>query len=235
MNLTLVIPCYNEANRLERSEIEILSKNPNVRLFFVNDGSTDATVDLLQELSSEFDNTHYIDYRENTGKANTLYCAFHDLKDNDSAYFGFLDADFSTSAEEFLKMYDFIEKQEKYKFIFASRIATLNTEINRKPRRHYIGRIIITLLNLKYHLGIYDTQCGAKIFAKNIVEKAFEKPFETHWLFDIEIFLRLREYDLLKYGYEFPLQKWEDVAGSKLSGKESWKVLRDLNKLLLKY
>ena len=235
MSFYIVIPCYNEEQRLSATKVIALSQHPNVLVYLANDGSTDNTSHLIQEIAAENQNINTLDFKENQGKSQTLYRAYQALKDADFEHIGFLDADFSTSGEEFLQMEKFIRQNPKYRFIFASRISTLNNNINRSPKRHYIGRIIISLLNIKYRLCIYDTQCGAKIFDKESAAIAIEQPFITKWLFDIEIFLRLRKRSLLKFGYEYPLKNWNDVAGSKLSGLEGLKVIKDIYKLITHY
>jgi len=113
-------------------------------------------------------------------------------------------------------------------FIIGSRVLLLNSDIKRKTYRHIIGRFIVTIVNLKFKLGIYDTQCGAKIFPAHIATVAFNKPFTTSWLFDIEVFIRLQKKGLLKLGKELPLKEWKDIDGSKLSWKTSFKILKEI-------
>ena len=117
----------------------------------------------------------------------------------------------------------------------GSRVLLLNSGIKRKYHRHIIGRAIITLINLKFKLGIYDTQCGSKLFSKDIIPKAFNKPFYTSWLFDVEIFIRLQKQNLLIHGIEIPIYNWKDVEGSKLVWKTGFKILKELYLLNKKY
>ncbi|MEE9407538.1 MAG: hypothetical protein V3V28_05630 [Polaribacter sp.] len=112
-------------------------------------------------------------------------------------------------------MYQILLSSKK-EYIFGSRILTLNNKIERKTYRHLIGRCIITFINFFFKLGVYDTQCGAKIFNKVILQTAISKPFATNWLFDIEIFIRLSKTQLLNSGIEYPLNKWKDINGSKI-------------------
>ena len=81
---------------------------------------------------------------------------------------------------------------------------------------------------MKFNLGIYDTQCGAKIFSAEVIPYGFDKPFNTSWLFDIEIFVRLRSHGLLNRGKEVPVSNWKDVDGSKLSWKSGFKIFKEL-------
>jgi hypothetical protein len=62
-------------------------------------------------------------------------------------------------------------------------------------------------------LECYDSQCGAKLFRIEHVERAFGEPFISRWIFDVEILLRLRDQRLIEY----PLRTWSDVRGGKLN------------------
>jgi hypothetical protein len=73
------------------------------------------------------------------------------------------------------------------------------------------------------------------LFSKTIIPKAFNKPFYTSWLFDVEIFIRLQKQNLLINGIETPICNWKDVDGSKLSWKTGIKILKELYLLNKKY
>lgn len=233
----VIIPCYNEAKRLDFSEVKKLIAQPNINVFFANDGSTDNTSEIINQfiLQNNQDNIELFDYKENTGKANTIYTTVNTLlQDNSLDYIAYLDADFATNAEEFIRMLTVL-KLQPLDFVIASRVNLLNSNIKRKYYRHLIGRIIVTIINFKYHLGIYDTQCGAKVFSKEILKTGFNKPFKTSWLFDIELFIRLKSNKLLIYGTEFPIKNWRDVEGSKLKPNHAILILKELFLLLKKY
>lgn len=234
--IAIIIPCYNEEKRLNLENIQSLIDNSNVDLYFANDGSKDNTINVLTEINCKLpDRTNILDYQVNQGKAHTIYKALNEINKKETYdYIGYFDADFSTPSEELINMINELLKN-KYQLIFASRVQLLNSGIERKWQRHIIGRVLITFINLKFRLGIYDTQCGAKVFSKTIINKIFETPFQTSWLFDVEIFIRLKNNNLLKTGKEFPIQNWKDVAGSKLSWKSSLKIVKEIIYLVNKY
>jgi glycosyltransferase involved in cell wall biosynthesis len=227
--VAIIIPCYNEAKRLDFLNIEQLLLYSDIDIYFANDGSRDNTVEVINIIVSKHSERCFlIDFKENSGKANTIYKAITKINQKDKYDFiGYFDADFSTPATEIIRLVEEINKQ-KCEFLLGSRILLLNSGIKRKYHRHIIGRVIITLINLKFKLGIYDTQCGSKLFSKTIIPKAFNKPFYTSWLFDVEIFIRLKKQDLLKYGSEIPIYNWKDVDGSKLGFKTGFKILKEL-------
>jgi glycosyltransferase involved in cell wall biosynthesis len=234
--IAIVIPCYNEEERLKKSSIlELIENELDVHVFLCDDGSSDKTLEIITELSANYPKINVIHFEENEGKAHTIYKSFQKVIQTEAyTHFGFLDADFSTESDEFLEMYRKLLSSDK-KYIFASRILTLNTEIKRKTYRHIIGRIIITFINLFFHLGIYDTQCGAKIFSREILNEFINERFKTNWLFDIEIFIRLSKKNLLNTGIEHPLKKWRDVNGSKIKKIDFLFILKDIFKLIKVY
>lgn len=233
--IAIIIPCYNEEKRLKLKEIQFLIENSNLDVYFANDGSEDDTLEVLEKINHKHNQRiSILDYGKNEGKGNTIYKSVKLISTkSEYDYIGYLDADFSTPASEIIRMSNEL-KLNHYQLIFGSRILLLNSKIDRKWQRHIIGRIITTLINLKFNLNIYDTQCGAKIFSKEIITVAFSKPFLTSWLFDVELFIRLKKNNLLENACEFPLKKWKDIDGSKLNWKTSIKILKELL-LLNKY
>lgn len=234
--VAIIIPCYNEAKRLDYKNIEHLILHSDLDIYFANDGSKDDTVEVIYSMiSNHQERCFLIDFKENSGKANTIYKAINQINFEDKYDFiGYFDADFSTPSDEIIRLVKELN-HHKCEFLLGSRILLLNSGIKRKYHRHIIGRIIITLINFKFKLGIYDTQCGSKLFSKTIIPKAFNNPFYTSWLFDVEIFIRLKKKNLLQYGIELPVYNWKDVDGSKLGFKTGFKILRELYLLVKKY
>jgi hypothetical protein len=84
-----------------------------------------------------------------------------------------------------------------------------------------------------------DTQCGAKVMKRDLAIKMFKNPFVTKWLFDVEIFMRMRKLlgkELATASIcEQPLKRWIHADGSKLSMSDSFKILGQLGLLGWKY
>ena len=234
--IAIIIPCYNEEKRLKEALLTALIEGCQADIYLANDGSTDHTLDIIEGFSKQHPNRCFvIHYPQNQGKANTIFKAANALLENDAySYIGYFDADFSTPPSEIIRLVEETQKHS-YQFLFGSRILLLNSGIQRKFYRHIIGRIIITMINVKFSLGIYDTQCGSKIFSKEIIREAFAAPFYTSWLFDVEIFVRLKKRDLLKTGREIPIYNWKDIEGSKLGWKTGFKILKELYLLTKNY
>lgn len=234
--IALIIPCYNEEERLPISALEDLLQRTDADIYLANDGSNDGTLAIIEKFcQSHPERCFVINYEENQGKAATVYKAVNQTLSKETySFIGYFDADFSTPVEEVARLIKEIGSGQA-QFVIGSRILLLNSGIKRKFHRHVIGRIIITIVNLRFKLGIYDTQCGAKIFSSEILMEAFEKPFLTSWLFDIEIFVRLKKSGKLLYGKEVPIYNWKDVDGSKLGLKTGFKIVSELSLLFKNY
>ena len=226
--VAIIIPCYNEEKRLSKAALEELHDTTQTHIYLCNDGSTDGTAALIDGFAQSLERCFVIQYSQNEGKANTIFKSANNIiAKEEYSHIGYFDADFSTPVSEMKRMLNRLD-EEPAKFIMGSRVKLLNYDIQRKLHRHIIGRMIITFVNMRLKLGIYDTQCGAKLFPVAVARQAFLKPFETSWLFDIEIFIRLKNNGQLVLGEEFPLRHWKDVEGSKLSWKTSFKILKEL-------
>ncbi len=214
---TIIVPCYNEAHRLAVNEYRNFLQKNNFYIIFVNDGSTDQTDILLKNLVQEFSTqTEIFELSENSGKAEAVRQGVLRAIET-SEEVAFCDADLSVSLSELEVMF---EKMDTYSFVFGSRIRTLNNNIERKLLRHYASRLFATLVSLAVGLPVYDTQCGVKIFNKELATKIFSEKFYSRWFFDVEIFIRLKKlYSLEKIqqlAFEYPLINWKERGGSKL-------------------
>ena len=188
--LAIVVPCYNEADRLPFSQFEnFLSLQPKVSVFFVNDGSIDKTEKVLMGLKNQFPNQiEVFNIRQNGGKANAVLTGFRQvLTQKGFDKVAYLDADLATSLEECHRLSAQIN--EKVVLAFGSRILKLDNQIKRKWYRFLLGRFVATAISNTLKLNIYDSQCGCKIFEFQTAEKIFDEPFISKWLFDVEIFL----------------------------------------------
>jgi dolichyl-phosphate beta-glucosyltransferase len=235
--VSIIIPCFNEERRLKKEPLlQLLYAGADITLILVNDGSTDNTHLLLEEIKKAGQQkVVIISYSENKGKAYAVLKGMeHALITNNSTFIGYLDADLSTSVDEFLNLAE-TAKREQADYAFGSRIKMLNHYIYRSVVRHILGRIITTIIDTRYQLSIYDTQCGAKLFTPEIVKLITRTPFKTRWLFDVEIFLRIRESKITVKGLEVPLKKWTHYGNSKISLLSTPRICGELIQLAKYY
>ncbi|MFK8060118.1 MAG: response regulator [Polaribacter sp.] len=237
----VVIPCYNEEKRLLSKEFtDFIVKNSGYHLCFVNDGSKDKTLEVLNDLrKGREDFITVYDCEENGGKAEAvrqgmLYMA----KQEDLDYIGFLDADLSTDLADFDDLVSTIENSD-YKIISGSRITRMGANITKESARKIISLTINFIIRKILSMDFNDTQCGAKIFHKDVIEISFGKKFVTQWIFDVEIFRRITFHFGLKKAknilYEQPLKRWIHADGSKLSMKDSVKIVGQLGQIAWHY
>lgn len=214
----IIVPCYNEANRIDFAAFK--NYPSSLDFLFVNDGSTDNTKSALDELVKHSENFQALHLTTNAGKAEAVRQGVLYL-DKPYDYIGYLDADLSTPLSEIERLNEYAINTNKT-FVMGSRIKLVGSNIERRLKRHISGRIIATFIDtFLLKLGIYDTQCGAKIIDSNLAKNIFKDPFKTKWLFDVELILRVK----LKYGKayclqnieEVPLLTWTDIGDSKIT------------------
>ncbi|WP_405398356.1 glycosyltransferase [Maribacter sp. Asnod2-G09] len=237
----VVIPCYNEEERLLSEEFkEFAHKNLGYHLCFVNDGSTDNTLAVLQKLKKDNpDNISIYNCKQNGGKAEAVRQGIlHLVKDQQLDYIGFLDADLSTDFRDFDDLVKTIESSD-FKIVSGSRIARMGANITKESARKVISMTINLIIQTILGMPFKDTQCGAKVMDREIASKMFNKKFVTKWLFDVELFMRMKKYfgktEVKSMICEQPLKRWIHADGSKLSMKDSVKIVGQLAQIAVHY
>ena len=238
----IIIPCYNEARRLDTHYlIEFLTLHPHIKVVLVNDGSVDNTKQVIENTASQLPQqiTAY-NCPINRGKAEAVRQGMLLLKsETQLQWVGYFDADFSTDLNEIDYFLNYIPKNINFDMLIGSRINRLGSSIVRNELRHYISRIIGTLTSRLLKLHVYDTQCGAKLIAHKHVSLLFDKPFISTWMFDVELFARLinfQGHDLCKqHIIEVPLRKWVEKGDSKISWTYTLKLPFELLKIKNSY
>ncbi|MBT8256218.1 MAG: glycosyltransferase [Bacteroidia bacterium] len=221
--MLIIIPCYNEEDRLELSTFEAFSlENAYCDFLFVNDGSSDKTAEMLESFCSTKAHFNWIDLEKNVGKAEAIRHGVLSVRSKSIYEFiGYMDADLATPLTEIpYFIHEISRRAPRPLFVMGARIARMGASIERKARRHYLGRVFATFVSNVLRFPVYDTQCGAKMIDKSVVFTLFEAPLITKWLFDVELIARLKRHLGTKNAeaaiLEIPLNEWKDVAGSKL-------------------
>jgi len=187
--LSVIIPAYNEAERLPRTLKrlqEYFSAQPYAyEIIVAADGPTDSTIELVKNLAREIRNLKVIERRRNRGKG---YTVREGMLQASGKIRLFMDADNGTDISHFEKMRPFFDKG--YDLVISSRDPrdTPGGEEEKQPlwRRAFgnIGNIIIRFMAVP---GIWDTQNGFKAFRDHAAEKIFRLAKIDRWLFDVEI------------------------------------------------
>jgi dolichyl-phosphate beta-glucosyltransferase len=243
--VAVVIPCFNEAARLPVEEfLRFQRVTSDIDFVFVNDGSRDGTLAVLQEMAARGPRRiTVVDLPVNQGKAEAVRAGLLAALDQPCAYVGYWDADLATPLEDILRFRDILKSRPDRDIVFGARVQLLGLSIHRSPVRHYTGRIFATMASLVLGLPVYDTQCGAKLFRVSSYTPAlFEVPFCTRWLVDIEIIARLFQTHaaghvgrLQEIALEIPVTEWRDVAGSKVRALDFLKAAWELQRIRWRY
>ena len=238
----VIIPCYNEEKRLSKKPYhEFISCYPNYRFLFVDDGSKDNTFSILDSLRREKpDHYDILKLERNSGKAEAVRQGFLKGLDSGAEFLAFWDADLATPLAllpHFLTVFNQLPKVE---IVLGSRIKLMGRDIRRHALRHYLGRIFATCASMVLGLGVYDTQCGAKMFRNTETLRAIlDKPFKSKWIFDVELLTRylkrIHRAEAETKIFELPLQMWYDVQGSKVKPTDFFKAFGELIQIYLDY
>jgi dolichyl-phosphate beta-glucosyltransferase len=235
--LRLVVPCYNEAARIPRETfLSFVRTTPAATLVFVDDGSTDGTAAVLDDMAAcGAGRMDVLRLDRNRGKAEAVRQGVLASLAAGARFVGYWDADLSTPLDAVTGFMSIFEQQPTVEIVMGARVKLLGRAVHRRQLRHYLGRVFATAASLVLGIAVYDTQCGAKLFrVSNVVEGLFQKPFRSRWVFDVEILARY----IAAVGrsgaessiHELPLEEWNDVPGSKLRMRHwvlaSWDLAR---------
>lgn len=203
LNLSLVIPAYNEEATVEstvRAYKDALSKEKilsNFEIIVVSNNCNDQTPILCAELAQSTPKIVHLDFPYYTGKGGAVLEGFKAAKFD---WIGFVDADNSTSPLEFVKLLLFTQ-DPLVGCVIASR--KMPDSILSPPQpffRRFLGNVFTLIREALFGLGVLDSQCGAKIFRRALLE-----PFELvdkKFGFDVELLhlVKSRGYRIVEKG-----------------------------------
>lgn len=181
LNLSIIIPAYNEASRIEATlrAIQTYLKDTSYELIVVDDGSQDATVAVLEK----FPNIKLIKNEKNRGKG---YSVKRGMLAASGEYKLFMDADHSVKINNLEK---FLNEARSGADIVIASIEMPGSTIrdNNHGYRRIFGKWSKWLIRAVATPGIYDTQRGFKLFTAHSADIIFPKLTIDRWGFDIEI------------------------------------------------
>ena len=222
MSSWIIVPLFNEALRFDLSYWRQIIDGSQFNFLFVNDGSTDLTQNLIENIS--LPNSSCLKLPSNVGKAEAIRAGFMYLVNQDKenlTVLGYLDSDRafdSREVREVLEMAKSVLEEPFFDTVWFARVKLAGRDIQRNQLRHLSGRLIATFLGFGVKNYPYDTQCGFKVFKFNSnFHEAIKSPFQTRWFVDIEIYARIstvRE-SWIKV-LEVPLNTWREVGNSKI-------------------
>jgi glycosyltransferase involved in cell wall biosynthesis len=227
----LIFPCFNEAHRINVVKLNEFINSVGADTFFVDDGSTDRSTQLLTEVKnvSKF-KIEVLALEKNIGKTNAIrhglmYCA-------EQGYQTALiqDIDLPFSASDVLKSAQKLKESDS-DICSGARVRLAGSPTFRSPLRHWAGRIVATLIYIFYSSDFYDPQSPCKAYKLKSVIPLLNKPLKTRWFGDIELLRRARKSEQKIKTTEFTLEEWKDVPDGKIKLGSLFAVAVDFLKI----
>lgn len=215
MKISIIIPAYNEEQRIKRTletYIQFFNKQDlNYELLVVINGTSDSTPQIVKALQQSMPQIAMIEISPG-GKGLAITEGFKNALERQNDLIGFVDADMATSPQAF---YDLIKNINGYDAIIASRYMPGAVVTPPRPFIKRWGSKIFfeTLTRLLFGINYYDTQCGAKLFKRAVIQKITPYLCVRQWAFDIEILYLCRR---LGFSVKELPTVWHDQTGSKL-------------------
>ncbi|MFA6564553.1 MAG: glycosyltransferase [Verrucomicrobiia bacterium] len=239
--LALIVPCYNEAHRLKIAAWHAhLAEEPNDWIVFVDDGSTDGTLEMLTGFVRTHPRVEAIHLSRNLGKAGAVrYGIMHALRLWPSEYIGYWDADLSTSLTLVHDFMTALDHQPEALAAIGVRRQDASHKVHRPAWRRFSSWAFAHAASAALGMRFRDTQCGAKVFRRRAAENIFREPFLSPWLFDVEVMARLIQFVGRKQARsaisEVHLREWRDTEKSRFFSQYASQAPRDLLRIWWRY
>jgi len=220
--LSIIIPAYNEENRLpetlEKIRVFLAAQPYAAEVLVMENGSSDRTLEIAREFTSRMPalSAHHVDQR---GKGSAVRAG---MLAATGKYRFICDADLSMPIEEVNRFLP--PALPPCDIAIASREAPGAVRYDEPAYRHFVGRLFNTLVRWFALPGLQDTQCGFKCFRAEVAEKVFPLQTIIGWTFDVEVLYIAR-----RMGYkiiEIPVP-WYYNPDSKV------RVMKDLKQVAL--
>jgi len=199
IELSIVIPAYNEEYRITNvlnTYYRYFNKvyRDKFEIIVVCNGCTDRTPTIIKKLIKDGLDISCIEFSQKLGKGGAIIEGF---KESSGRYIGFIDADESVTPKDIKKLLD-ISKEEDYDGVIASRWVKDSRILIKQPfKRRVASRVFNILVRTMFKLNFNDTQCGAKIFKRDVIEEVLNKIKSKGFAFDVELL-----WNVMKKGYE---------------------------------
>lgn len=215
-SLTIVIPAYNEQNRLPATLRTVLDYLDGQKLEFaeivvVNDGSSDATADMVREAAVTDSRIRLVENPGNRGKG---YAIRHGLTEAKGDWILFTDADLSAPIVELDKLAAAVEAKRADGAIGSRALDRSLIGVHQSLFREISGRFFNFAMRLMTGLPYRDTQCGFKLISRRAASIVSTRQQIDGFGFDVEILFIAKKHGLRIA--EIPV-RWNNVEGTKVS------------------
>ena len=224
-NISIVIPAYNEEARIESVVKNICGQFPGQEIIAVCNGCTDKTNHILNTLRSRYPQIQILNFPQKLGKGGAIIEGF---KIAQGQRIGFADADDSVEPSDIKKLFDALDNSDG---VIASRRLSKSKITSHQPIiRRFSSKVFNIIVRVLFNLTFKDTQCGVKVFRKEVIKDVLDSLCTTGFEFDVELLWKLKN-----KGYrivEFPVV-WKHSKGSTFSLTNAPKMLISLLKIRL--
>lgn len=228
--LSIVIPAYNEAQRL-RPTLDTILKHLDARairaeVIVADDGSSDGTSDLSEAVHGDDPRVRLVRLPVNRGKGAAV-------REGALAAEGSLvlisDADLSTPIEEFDRLLVRMRETSSDIVIGSRGLPASNIEVRQPFWRVLMGKVFNRIIRLVTGLEFMDTQCGFKLLDRERTVPIFRKMVVDRFAFDVELLVLARLAGLRIL--EEPVT-WRNSPDSRVHAiRSSWNMLGDVLRL----
>lgn len=228
MELSLIIPAYNEELRIERTIISYVTKLrehfKEFEILIILNGCRDNTLQVVQELQKKYpENVRYRNYEEALGKGGAI---IEGLKCSQGEVIGFVDADDAFEIKEIIKLVKLLDESD---CVIASKWKDKSfSEVSEPFTRKFFSRGWNLLVRIFLDLNFRDTQAGAKFLKKNVKEAISSDFICRYFAFDAELLLKIKEKGFAIKEVYVPSKHME---GSTFKLKYSFQMFTDLLKV----
>lgn len=185
MEVTLVLPAYNEASRIEtavvKAEEALAGAARSFEIIIAEDGSSDGTDEIAERLSREHSFVRHLHSEERLGRGRALRAAFRASKGSILAY---MDVDLSTDVRFLGPLIDCI--RAGYDLATGSRMLP-DSVVERSRLRWASSWTYNALAGTLLRTGVRDHQCGFKAFSRKSVLEVLDRVEANGWFWDTEI------------------------------------------------
>ncbi|NDP20760.1 MAG: glycosyltransferase family 2 protein [Paludibacter sp.] len=175
MDISIIVPLYNEEESLtklyEWIESVMKANKFSFEVIFINDGSSDNSWQVIEELQQKTTHVRGIKFRNNYGKSPALYCGFRAAKGDVVIT---MDADLQDSPDEIPELYAMI-KNENFDLVSGWKKKRYDSKLGKNLPSKLYNATARKVTGLKLH----DMNCGLKAY-KNEVVKNIEVYGEMH-------------------------------------------------------
>jgi dolichyl-phosphate beta-glucosyltransferase len=215
-SISIVIPAYNEEQRLGPTLTAILSflsqrASAFAEILVVDDGSRDGTARIVEQFSAAHPQIRLLRNPGNRGKG---YSVRHGVLESRGEWILFTDADLSAPIEELDKLFDAVRRTHADIAIGSRALERSLIQVHQSWFRETAGRIFNLFLRLLTGLPFLDTQCGFKLYRRQAAQEIFRRQRLERFGFDAEVLYIAR-----RLGFrcvEVPV-RWSHSPGTKVS------------------